>query len=80
MVIESLPKFPLFVSALLGFVLGGIVAIYVPGILWYSYTQNAPLLAVAQGNLVFLIGDGLKIAIALAVPVALKAAYPKALR
>jgi biotin transport system substrate-specific component len=80
LVIESLPRFPLFVSSLLGFVLGGIVAIYVPGILWYSYTQNAPLLAVAQGNLIFLVGDGLKIAIAVAVLVALKAAYPKALR
>ena len=79
-VIESLPKVPLFASALLGFVLGGIVAIYVPGILWYAYTQSAPLLAVAQGNLIFLIGDGLKIAIALVVLMALKAAYPKALR
>lgn len=79
-VIENLPKVPLFISSLLAFVLGGIVAIYVPGILWYSYTQNAPVLAVAQGNLVFLVGDSLKIAVALAVLIALKAAYPKALR
>jgi biotin transport system substrate-specific component len=79
-VIENLPKFPLFLSSLLAFVLGGIVAIYVPGILWYAYTQNAPVLAVAQGNLVFLVGDSLKIAVALAVLIALKAAYPKALR
>ena len=79
LVIESLPKVPLFVSTLLGFILGGIVCIYVPGILWYSYTQNVPMLAVAQGDLVFLIGDALKIAIALAVLLALKASYPKAL-
>jgi biotin transport system substrate-specific component len=79
-VIEKLPKVPLFLSSLLAFVLGGIVAIYVPGILWYAYTQNAPVLAVAQGNLVFLVGDSLKIAVALAVLIALKAAYPKALR
>jgi biotin transport system substrate-specific component len=79
-VIENLPKVPLFLSSLLAFVLGGIVAIYVPGILWYAYTQNAPVLAVAQGNLVFLVGDSLKIAVALAVLIALKAAYPKALR
>jgi biotin transporter BioY len=38
------------------------------------------VLAVAQGNLVFLVGDSLKIAVALAVLIALKAAYPKALR
>jgi biotin transport system substrate-specific component len=79
-VIENLPKVPLFLSSLLAFVLGGIVAIYVPGILWYAYTQNAPVLAVAQGNLFFLVGDSLKIAVALAVLIALKAAYPKALR
>jgi biotin transport system substrate-specific component len=79
-VIENLPKVPLFISSLLAFVLGGIVAIYAPGILWYAYTQNAPVLAVAQGNLVFLVGDSLKIAVALAVLIALKAAYPKALR
>lgn len=79
-VIEKLPKVPLFLSSLLAFVLGGIVAIYVPGILWYAYTQNAPVLAVAQGNLIFLVGDSLKIAIALVVLIALKAAYPKALR
>jgi biotin transport system substrate-specific component len=78
-VIAALPKLPLVVSSIVAFVLGGIVAIYVPGILWFAYSQHAPLLAVAQGNLIFLIGDSVKIVIAVIVLLGLKAAYPKAL-
>jgi biotin transporter BioY len=55
------------------------VAVYVPGILWYAYSQNAPVLAVAQGNLVFLVGDSVKVVLAVLVLLGLKAAYPKAL-
>ena len=78
-VIAALPKLPLVVSSIVAFVLGGIVAIYVPGILWFAYSQHAPLLAVAQGNLIFLVGDSVKIVIAVIVLLGLKAAYPKAL-
>ena len=78
-VIASLPKLNLAVSSLLAFIVGGIVAIYVPGILWYAYSQGFPILAVAQGNLVFLVGDSVKIVIAVLVLLGIKAAYPKAL-
>ena len=80
LVMESLPKLPLALSALLAFVLGGIVAIYVPGILWFAYSQHAPLLAVAQGNLVFLVGDAAKIVVAVLVLLGIKASYPAALK
>lgn len=79
LVIAGLPKLNIAISSILAFVLGGIVAVYVPGILWYAYSQGAPLLAVAQGNLVFLVGDSVKIVIAVLVLLGLKAAYPKAL-
>jgi len=79
LVIASLPKLNIAVSAILAFVLGGIIAVYVPGILWYAFSQGAPVLAVAQGNLVFLVGDSVKIVIAVLVLLGLKAAYPKAL-
>lgn len=79
LVIEKLPKVNIAISSLLAFVLGGIVAIYVPGILWYAYSGGLPLLAVAQGNLVFLVGDSLKVVIAVLVLLGIKATYPKAL-
>jgi len=78
-VIAALPKAPLILSSLLAFVLGGIVAVYIPGILWFAYVNNAPVLAVAAGNLPFLVGDSIKVAISVVVVLALKAAYPKAL-
>jgi biotin transport system substrate-specific component len=80
LVIASLPKVPLEISSLLAFILGGIVAVYVPGILWFAYTQHAPLLAVAQGNAVFLVGDSVKVVVSVLVLLGLKAAYPKALQ
>jgi biotin transport system substrate-specific component len=80
LVIEVLPKVSLAVSSLIAFVLGGIVAIYVPGIIWFAVLMKAPLLAVAQGNLVFLIGDSVKIVIAVLVLLGIKAAYPQALK
>jgi len=79
LVIAALPKVNLAASAALAFIVGGIIAVYVPGILWYAYTQGAPVLAVAQGNLVFLVGDSVKVVIAVLVLLGLKAAYPKAL-
>lgn len=79
LVIASLPKLNLAISSVLAFIFGGIVAVYVPGILWYAYTQNAPVLAVAQGNLVFLVGDSVKVVLAVLVLLGLKAANPKAL-
>lgn len=78
-VIVALPKAPLAVSSALAFVLGGIVAIYIPGILWFAYVNQAPVLAVATGNLPFLVGDGVKVVISVIVLLALKAAYPRAL-
>jgi biotin transport system substrate-specific component len=78
-VIAALPKLPLVVSSALAFVLGGIVAVYIPGILWFAYLNKFPVLAVAQGNLPFLVGDSIKVVISVIVLVALKAAYPKAL-
>ncbi len=79
LVIAALPKVPLVISSVLAFILGGIVAIYIPGILWFAYVNKFPVLAVAQGNLPFLVGDAAKIVISVIVVVALKAAYPKAL-
>lgn len=78
-VIAALPKLPIAISSALAFVLGGIVAVYVPGILWFAYLNQAPIFAVAIGNLPFLVGDAVKVVLAVIVLVALKAAYPKAL-
>jgi biotin transport system substrate-specific component len=78
-VIAALPKLPIATSSALAFVLGGIVAVYVPGILWFAYLNQAPIFAVAIGNLPFLVGDAVKVVLAVIVLVALKAAYPKAL-
>lgn len=78
-VIAALPKLPMAISSALAFVLGGIVAVYVPGILWFAYLNQAPIFAVAIGNLPFLVGDAVKVVLAVIVLVALKAAYPKAL-
>ena len=77
--IRALPKLPLAISSALAFVLGGIVAVYVPGILWFAYLNQAPVLAVAIGNLPFLVGDAVKVVISVIVLVSLKTAYPKAL-
>lgn len=78
-VMVSLKKAPLALSALLALVLGGIVAVYIPGIVWYAYSQHLPYLAVAQGNVVFLAGDFIKIVVAIAVLLGIKAASPKLL-
>jgi biotin transport system substrate-specific component len=79
LVIEKLPKLNLALSAIIGFVLGGIVTIYIPGILWVSYSLGLPLIPVAQGNLVFLIGDSVKIVLAVLVLLGIKSANPKLL-
>ena len=79
LVIEKLPKLNLAVSSILGFVLGGIVTVYIPGILWLSYSTNHPLLPVALGNLVFLVGDSVKIVLAVLILLGIKSANPKLL-
>ena len=79
LVIEKLPKLNLAVSSILGFVLGGIVTIYIPGILWVSYSLNLPLVPVAIGNLVFLIGDSVKIVLAVLILLGIRSANPKLL-
>lgn len=79
LVIEKLPKINLAVSATLGFVLGGIVTVYIPGILWVSYSLNLPLVPVALGNLVFLIGDSVKIVLAVLILLGIRSANPKLL-
>jgi biotin transport system substrate-specific component len=78
-VIQALPKLPLAISSALAFVLGGIVAVYVPGILWFAYVNQAPVVAVALGNAPFLVGDSVKVVVAVIVLLAVKASYPKAL-
>ena len=79
LVIEKLPKLHLAASSILGFILGGIVTVYIPGILWVSYSLALPLVPVAQGNLVFLIGDSVKILLSVLVLLGIKAANPKLL-
>lgn len=79
LVIEKLPKVPLAASSFLGFILGGIITVYIPGILWLAYSINAPILAVAQGNLLFLAIDSVKLVIAVLVVLGIKAANPKLL-
>lgn len=79
LVIEKLPKINLAVSATLGFVLGGIVTVYIPGILWVSYSLNLPLVPVALGNLVFLIGDSVKIVLAVLILLGIRSANPNLL-
>ena len=79
LVIEKLPKLNLAVSSILGFVLGGIVTVYIPGILWVSYSLGLPLISVALGNLVFLIGDSVKIVLAVLILLGIKSANPKLL-
>ncbi len=79
LVIEKLPKLNIAVSSILGFILGGIVTVYIPGILWVSYSLGLPLIPVAQGNLVFLIGDSVKIVLAVLVLLGIKSANPKLL-
>ncbi len=79
LVIEKLPKLNLTVSSILGFVLGGIVTVYIPGILWVSYSLNLPLIPVALGNLVFLIGDSVKIVLAVLILLGIRSANPKLL-
>lgn len=79
LVIEKLPKLNLTVSSILGFVLGGIVTVYIPCILWVSYSLNLPLIPVALGNLVFLIGDSVKIVLAVLILLGIRSANPKLL-
>lgn len=79
LVIEKLPKMNIALSSILGFILGGIVTVYIPGILWVSYSLGLPLIPVAQGNLVFLIGDSVKIVLAVLVLLGIKSANPKLL-
>jgi biotin transport system substrate-specific component len=79
LVINGLPKLPLALSSLFAFVLGGIVSVYIPGILWFACVNHAPVAAVAVGNLPYLVGDSIKVFISVIVVLALKAAYPKAL-
>lgn len=78
-VIANTPKLPLALSSAIAFVLGGIVAVYIPGILWFAYLNQAPVLAVAVGNLPFLVGDSVKVVLSVLILVGIKAAYPKAL-
>jgi biotin transport system substrate-specific component len=79
LVIEKLPKLNIALSSIIGFILGGIVTVYIPGILWVSYSLGLPLIPVAQGNLVFLIGDSVKIILAVLVLLGIKSANPKLL-
>ena len=78
-VLVWLKKAPYALAAVVALVLGGIVAVYIPGILWFASVNKFPVLAVAIGNLPYLVGDSVKIVIAVLVLLGLKAAYPKAL-
>lgn len=57
-------------------ILAGVLLLYLVGIPWWSVIADAPLTAVAKGSLAFIPGDLVKAAIAAAVAVAVKQAYP----
>ena len=78
-IVEKLHSWNVALSTAIASVVGGIVLVYIPGILWYALSQGLPILAVASGNLVFIPFDALKVVIAVVVVSALKAAYPKGL-
>lgn len=63
-----------------GLVAGGIVVVYAFGIPFFAAISGYPLAAVAQGNLVFLVGDSIKVVVAALIVLGLNRAYPKALK
>ena len=63
-----------------GLVAGGIVVVYAFGIPVFAAISGYPLAAVAQGNLVFLVGDSIKVVVAALIVLGLNRAYPKALK
>lgn len=63
---------------ILGFVLGGIVAIYAFGVPVMAAILGISMTDALVGASVFLIGDGIKVVIATVVTLALFRAYPKA--
>ena len=69
---------PSVVRTVLGFILGGIVAIYAFGIPFMALILGISFTEALVGASVFLIGDGRKVVIATVVTLALYRAYPKA--
>ncbi|MDE2408989.1 MAG: biotin transporter BioY [Actinomycetales bacterium] len=62
----------------LGLVLGGIVVVYALGIPVLAASYGMSLGAAAASNLIFLIGDSIKVAVSAILVLALYRAYPKA--
>lgn len=60
--------------------LGGIVAIYCPGILWLAYSTNISINQAFFASLLFIPGDVIKIAIACFIIRIIRKALPNALR
>ncbi|TCP31528.1 biotin transport system substrate-specific component [Scopulibacillus darangshiensis] len=54
------------------YILGGIIIVYAGGIFYYSWVAHSPLGITALGNLAFLPGDFVKVAISVALTVKLK--------
>lgn len=69
---------PAVLRILVGTLVGGLVVIYAFGIPVYSFVARIPLDAAFVGNLVFIPGDLIKVAVATAVSLTLLRAYPRA--
>lgn len=67
-----------FVTAFIAAALGGIVVLYGIGIPWLSITASLPFRAAFIGSMAFVPGDLVKAAVAAAVIVMVKRAYPLA--
>ncbi|TMV05571.1 BioY family transporter [Ruegeria sediminis] len=78
LVVEKLKAIPLTASAILGAVLGGIVALYIPGIIGMAITLEKSLPEAAMLALPFLPGDLIKAGIAGMLTAALAKARPDA--
>lgn len=58
-------------------ILGGIVVVHVPGILWWSYVTETPLLAVLATDMAFIPGDLIKAVLATVIVTGVRKAYPQ---
>ena len=79
LVVEKAVSLPLAAAAILGAVLGGIVALYIPGIIGMAITLDKSLPEAAMLALPFLPGDLIKAGIAGVLTSALAKARPEAL-
>lgn len=78
LIVQAHVRKPGVIRSVIGFVLGGIVAIYAFGIPFMSLILGISLTEALVGASVFLVGDGIKVVVATVVTLALYRAYPKA--